>query len=256
MAVEVFLVDAFVGEGCLGNLAGVVRAERELSDLQMQSIAAHVGASETAFIIGNRIRWFTPTIEVGLCGHATLAAAHWLWENGFSADLIEFESRGGRLSCRRVGGLIEMEFPELPCVACKPEAGLLEALGVQSAVVIAQSGKYFLVEVASQSMVAALSPDFKALSQLSCDGVYVTSVSESYDFVSRCFFPKEGIPEDPVTGSAHCTLGPYWRGRLSREKLFARQLSREGGEIHISFKPSRVVLGGVARVRAGSKLIN
>ena len=233
---EVFGVEAFVGDGLQGNLAGVVLLAAPVPDSIPQRVAREFAASETAFILmrGRQagIRWFTPEVEVDLCGHATLAAAFWLWSTGVVPlrESIDFDSRSGRLRCTRAeDGAIEMEFPALPCSEAKPEPGLLDALGLGTAVFVGRSGNYFLIEVGDEATVGSLDPDLEALRALSCDGAFVTApaINGKYDFVSRCFFPKEGIPEDPVTGSAHCSLGPYWAARMGKNSLLARQASRE-----------------------------
>ena len=151
---------------------------------------------------------------------------------------------------------IEMEFPEFPVIAALPEEGLLAALGLSAPLFVGKTRDYFLIETNDQRSVESVSPRFDELKTLNVAGVFVTARSDSakYDFVSRCFFPKEGIPEDPVTGSAHCSLGPYWRERLSKQRLVAKQISSENGEIQIRFNDSKVILGGKARIRPSSKM--
>jgi len=254
---RVYSVDAFTGDNAKGNLAGVCLPPPATPDVDLQRIATSFGAPETAFIFQNErdfhIRWFTPQQEVDLCGHATLAAAAWIWNMGLdSTDSLVFLSKSGQLVCRRSSQeIIEMDFPKLPPTKCQPEVGLLEALSIRNHLFVGRSKDYFLIGVRNQAEIRDIRPDFVLLKQLGCMGVFVTAISEnpSYDFVSRCFFPKEGIPEDPVTGSAHCSLGPYWGQRLSKKQFTAFQASSRGGEIQIRLEESIVVLGGRARCR-------
>lgn len=245
-------VHAFVGDGCQGNLAGVVWLDNEIPDSELQKMATQFGAPETAFLSnsGNQyhIRWFTPETEVDLCGHATLASAYWLAKHKGVTGKIQFQSRSGELICFVNGEWIEMDFPEYPVEEAQPEMGLFAALGIHSAKFVGKSGDYFLVEV-SQKELIALSPRFDEMRKLKSLGAFVTARSEDsrYDFVSRCFFPKEGIPEDPVTGSAHCSLGPYWGSKLGKTHLKAKQVSKSGGEIQIRIASPRIVLSGRAK---------
>ncbi|MDR3605877.1 MAG: PhzF family phenazine biosynthesis protein [Oligoflexia bacterium] len=260
---EVFAVDAFVRHECLGNIAGVCVPSADLTEVDFQGIAARFGAPETAFVFKKdkrfEIRWFTPEMEVDLCGHATLAAAALIWrqEESLSLEEITFESKSGSLHCRKSEeGLIELDFPALPVVEASPEPGLLTALGIQRPLFVGKSENYFLIEANDVSTVLKLSPRFDLMKLLDSAGVFVTAKSAPpFDFVSRCFFPKEGIPEDPVTGSAHCSLGPYWRKKLSKDVLRARQVSSRGGDIRITFKNARVILGGRVRIHPGSVIV-
>jgi PhzF family phenazine biosynthesis protein len=215
--------------------------------------------SETAFLHrmddGYRLRWFTPAIEVDLCGHATLASAHVLWEEGhLPADApARFHTRSGLLTATRGDGWIEMDFPAKPASAAAPPAGLEQALGVAARYV----GRTFhqkiemcdyLVEVDGEDIVRKLRPNFALLESVWCRGVIVTSAAAGppYDFVSRFFAPRAGVNEDPVTGSAHCCLGPYWQRRLGKDALLARQVSARGGDVRVRIRGDRVVLGGQA----------
>ncbi|MDO9181166.1 MAG: PhzF family phenazine biosynthesis protein [Bacteriovorax sp.] len=252
MKIKIFAVNAFVGENCRGNLAGVCIPPQDISDEELQKLATEFNASETGFIFPQEknflIRWFSPTQEVDLCGHATLACASWIWSNGYSqTDEIIFKSRSGQLRCVKAADqMIEMEFPELPVSQAESEKGLLEALAIDNTVFVGKSENYFLIEVKDEEVLQALSPNFQLMSELKTLGVFVTCKSSKlkYDFVSRCFFPKEGIPEDPATGSAHCSLGPYWRDKLLKNTLCAWQSSKLGGEIKIIFRDSKLILSG------------
>ena len=217
MTIEIFRVDAFVGSGCRGNLAGVCIPPHEISDKDLQALASKFNASETAFIIPQGknflIRWFTPLMEIDLCGHATLAAASWILnkKENHSNEII-FQSKSGQLKCvKGIDGMIEMEFPEIPVHSALPEKGLFEALSINSPIFVGKSKNYYLIEVKDEECLLELSPNFELMKSLDTSGVFVTSRSTKsiYDFVSRCFFPKEGIAEDSATGSAHCSLGPY-----------------------------------------------
>lgn len=252
MTIEIFLVNAFIGNNSLGNSAGVCFPLQDITDIELQNLATKFNASETAFIFPQNdtflIRWFTPLMEVDLCGHATLAAASWIFsKTDYQKSEIIFESKSGPIRCTKtIDGSIEMEFPEIPVQKATPEMGLLGALAIKNPVFIGKSEKYFLIEVENEETLLAISPNFKLMQDLDTFGVFVTAKSSrpEYDFVSRCFFPKEGIMEDPVTGSAHCSLGPYWREKLLKNSLTARQASRQGGEIKIVFKDSKLLLCG------------
>lgn len=257
MKLRIFEVSAFVGEDCLGNLAGVCMPPSDILDAELQKLAKEFNASETAFIFPQKdnflIRWFTPLQEVDLCGHATLAAASWIWNNGYNrSDEIIFTSRSGLLRCIKADDeMIEMEFPELPVFQALPEKGLLEALAISHTVFIGKSNNYFLIEVLDEQTLLALSPNYQLMSELNAMGVFVTCKSKksTYDFLSRCFFPKEGIAEDPVTGSAHCSLGPYWRNKLLKDVLWAKQASELGGEVKIIFRESKLILSGRTNIK-------
>jgi PhzF family phenazine biosynthesis protein len=218
----------------------------------MQDVAREMNLSETAFLVRNNgrydLRWFTPAVEVDLCGHATLAAAHILWESGELAPAEDacFETRSGLLVAHQANGWIEMDFPADPPQQADPPAGLGEMLGCD--LVWVGKGRFDLfVEADSEQAVRALKPDFRALAALPCRGVVVTApCAGAYDFVSRFFAPASGIDEDPVTGSAHCSLGPFWSQRLGRGKLTGFQASARGGEVRIEPRGDRVLLAGKA----------
>lgn len=247
--IPVYVVDAFTRRPFSGNPAAVCPLETWLPDAQMQAIAAEHNLAETAFVVnepgGWRIRWFTPAVEVDLCGHATLAAAHVLARHrGVTAPEIVFQSRSGPLPVRFRDGRIVLDFPARPPERCPVPAALREALGVNPLEVL--RSRNFLVLVDSEESVRALAPDFARLAEVDCLGVIVTAAGREVDFVSRFFAPRAGINEDPVTGSSHCTLAPYWAARLRRNELSARQLSRRGGELHCTLVGDRVHIAGEA----------
>ena len=250
---RLFIVDAFADEAFSGNPAAVCLVEGVMSGQQMQAIAAEVNLSDTAFVretsAGRELRWFTPTVEVDLCGHATLAAAHVLWnECRVPRTLdIEFQSKSGLLTCSSDGKFIELDFPAMPLQPVAPPTGLFEALGVESALT-GRSKFDLLVRVESEKIVRSLEPDFVRLSSISTRGIIVTSVSDrsEFDFVSRFFAPAAGINEDPVTGSAHCCLAPYWSAHLCKAQMTGYQASPRGGTVRVTVAGDRVILGGRA----------
>ena len=218
----------------------------------MQDVAQEMNLAETAFVERRgddfSLRWFTPAVEVDLCGHATLASAHVLWESDLLAadDAARFHTRSGLLTVQRSGAAMEMDFPALETEKAAAPEGLAEALGVQLGTVVKSRFDY-LVEVESEAVVQELKPDFRALATVETRGVMVTARGNGkYDFVSRFFAPAAGIDEDPVTGSAHCCLGPYWKHKLGRDELLAYQASERGGEVRVRVAGERVFLGGKA----------
>jgi PhzF family phenazine biosynthesis protein len=219
----------------------------------MQNVAREMNLSETAFICpeadGYRLRWFTPAVEVDLCGHATLATAHILWETGRlpKGEEARFFTRSGLLKAKRKGDLIELDFPAKPEESAQPLAGLAEALATSFQYVCRNKFDY-LVEVDSEDAVRNLKPDFAKLKEIEARGVIVTSRARTspYDFVSRFFAPRVGVNEDPVTGSAHCFLGPYWAKRLGKNEFLAYQASSRGGEIGVRLLGGRAFLSGKA----------
>jgi PhzF family phenazine biosynthesis protein len=262
MEIPLFQVDAFTDRPFTGNPAAVCLLPDSRHDQWMQAVAAEMNLSETAFLLeqddGYRLRWFTPKIEVDLCGHATLASAHVLWTEGRVPldEEIRFHTNSGLLKACRRGDLIELDFPSQPPSKVDPPPGLLEALGV-SAKFVGKNRFDYLVEVESEDVLRGMRPDFHRLGQIEVRGVIVTSRSESpqYDFVSRFFAPWAGIDEDPVTGSAHCCLGPYWQGRLGKSKFVAYQASARVGVVHVRVTDDRTHLGGQAvTVMKGSLL--
>jgi predicted PhzF superfamily epimerase YddE/YHI9 len=249
---KIFQVDAFTEVPFGGNPAAVCLLETDAEDVWMQQVAAEMNASETAFVWkmsdGFRLRWFTPVSEVDLCGHATLASAHILWETEVLSPETEarFHTLSGLLKARKVTNGIQLDFPAEPAEECDAPEGLLESLGTK-AVWVGRNRMDYLVEVESEEAVHELKVDFGALSSVDSRGVMVTSKgSGQYDFISRFFAPLLGVNEDPVTGSAHCSLGPYWGERLAKSDLYAFQASQRGGEIAVSVVGDRVLLTGKA----------
>ena len=219
----------------------------------MQRVAREMNVAETAFLQrradGFDLRWFTPAVEVDLCGHATLASAHVLWETGQLAvtEVARFHTRSGLLTATRRGEWIDLDFPLTPVTAIDPPPGLGEALGV-TPLYLGRSQFDVLVQVESESIVRDLQPDLRLLAGVDARGVIVTSraAASDHDFVSRFFAPQSGIDEDPVTGSAHCALAAFWRSELGKDSFVARQISARGGELHVQIVGDRVRLGGQA----------
>jgi predicted PhzF superfamily epimerase YddE/YHI9 len=253
MSEGVCVVDAFAEKAFTGNPAAVVFLDTPRDDAWRAAVAREFNLSETAFVerAGSafRLRWFTPTVEVDLCGHATLAAAHALWETGRlpAANDAVFETKSGRLTARREGGFIVMDLPSRPVTQAKPPAGFLAALR-ETPMWLGESAGTFIAEMDSEETVRRVAPDPAALAACAPKGLIVTAAArrKTYDFVSRCFFPAEGIPEDPVTGSAHCALAPYWAERLKKPIFTAYQASARGGVLLLRHKGDRVDVGGRA----------
>ena len=253
MGLAIFHVDAFTDKPFAGNPAAVCILPESRESGWMQSVAAEMNLSETAFLLkeanGFNLRWFTPTVEVDLCGHATLASAHVLWEARYLAPdrQARFFTRSGLLTAQREGEWIEMDFPAEPDTPATAPPGLARALGAPPRY-IGKNRFDYLVEMDAEETVRRLTPDFGLLGQIPTRGVIVTSraTSPGYDCVSRFFAPAAGINEDPVTGSAHCCLGPFWGARLHKEQLLAYQASARGGVIRVRMSGHRVHLGGQA----------
>jgi PhzF family phenazine biosynthesis protein len=250
---SIIVVDAFAGQPFRGNPAAVCVLEEGAEDQWMQLVAREMNLSETAFVYPDsdafRLRWFTPTVEVDLCGHATLASAHVLWESGRLRPAAEarFLTRSGLLTAERDGELIVLDFPAVREAPCAAPLALLEALGT-TAGYVGKNAFDYIVEVDNEPTVRTLKPDLAQLATLPARGVIVTSRSENqnFDFVSRFFAPSAGVPEDPVTGSAHCCLGPYWSVRLGKDDLVGHQVSARGGIVRVEVRGERVRLGGKA----------
>jgi len=254
MGIRVVQVDAFTDRPFSGNPAAVVVLEKPGDGRWMQNVALEMNLAETAFLVRRKdgdfdLRWFTPAVEVDLCGHATLASAHVLWEDGhLQTDArARFHTRSGVLTADRRDGSIVLDFPATPAQKVEPPEGLIRALGVRDTYVGKNAFDY-LVEVDSEATVRATTPDFGALGAIGGRGVIVTARASSpgFDFVSRFFAPAAGINEDPVTGSAHCTLGPFWAARLGKTSFVAYQASPRGGVVHVDVAGDRVLLAGQA----------
>ena len=253
MSENIYKVDSFTEKPFAGNPAGVCILPGPRDETWMQNVAREMNLSETAFLYrgkdGYELRWFTPAAEVELCGHATLASAHILWETGDLEPKAEarFQTKSGLLTAARRGGQIELDFPAKPEETAEAPDGLIEALGVEPRH-IGRNAFDYLVEVESQEIVRDAAPDFARLKKIRARGVMITSAASSagFDFVSRFFAPAVGIDEDPVTGSAHCCLGPYWGAKLGKTEMKAYQASARGGIVRVRLAGDRVMLGGHA----------
>ena len=248
-SIPYFEVFAFTNRMFAGNPAGVCLLEEFLPDEQLQAIATENNLADTAFLVGRGerfdLRWMTPAVEVDLCGHATLAAAHILFQHrGFALEAIRFDTKSGELVVKRAAGRLELDFPSRPAEEGGDSGAVAKSLGASPEKVL--RGRDYFAIFPSQEAVAALQPDFEAVARLDAQGIVVTGPGEDCDFVSRYFAPAAGIPEDPVTGSTHCTLIPYWAERLGKRELFARQISPRGGELFCEDRGERVGIGGEA----------
>lgn len=254
MAATIHWVDAFADAPFRGNPAAVYVAERMPAESWMRALAAELGVSETAYVVPEgdafRLRWFTPTAEVDLCGHATLASAHVLWDEGWVDDgaEIRFRTHSGTLTAAREGGWIALDFPSAPPREGPAPAGLVEALGVEPAFVGRTEQDDWLMELADEALVRGVDPDARRLAAIPARGVIVTSRASvvEADFVSRFFAPRVGVDEDPVTGSAHCALAPFWSDRFGRDELTGYQASQRGGFVRVRVAGDRVILQGTA----------
>jgi predicted PhzF superfamily epimerase YddE/YHI9 len=262
MAVRIVQVDAFTAEPFRGNPAGVCLLDEWAPEEWMLAVAAEMNLSETAFLVrretGFEIRYFTPTVEVPLCGHATLASAHWLWEEGIVAQAatIALSARGGQLAAVREGNWIRLDFPAIPASPVALPAGLSAALGAELLGAYRSWENGYLVELDGAATVRDLDPDFTRLRAFG--PINVTSIGGGLagcDFVSRFFAPGLGIDEDPVTGVAHCTLAPFWAARLGKDEMVGHQLSRRGGVVKVRARGERVhILGQAVTVMRGEIL--
>jgi PhzF family phenazine biosynthesis protein len=244
-----FEVHSFTDKVFHGNPAGVCPLDEWIDDAVMQKIARENGLSETAFFVpGNEgfdLRWFTPAVEVDLCGHATLASAYVLFDHlGFEGESIQFNTRSGTLRVWKQGSAFVMDFPSRPAQPIEPPLHLRNAFDIPFENVF--KSRDYMVVFDSEKTVRALQPDMAELEQLDCTGIIVTAPGEDVDFVSRFFAPRAGVPEDPVTGSAHCTLTPYWAAILGATDLAARQVSERGGELACRLVDDRVHIAGRA----------
>ena len=251
MTIPIYQADAFTDKLFGGNPAAICPLTEWLPDEVMQKIAIENNLAETAFFVksdkGYKLRWFTPEYEIDLCGHATLASAHILFtELGYDSDTIHFETvKAGVLRVKRDGDKYTMDFPSRPPIPIEPPIGLVDALGEKEPVEVLRSRDYFIV-YESEDDVIDIAPDFFALSKMDTVGVIVTAPGKDVDFVSRFFAPGAGVPEDPVTGSAHCNLIPYWAKKLGKDKLHAYQISARKGELWCELKGNRVLMSGKA----------
>ncbi len=252
MGTRITQVDAFTSRPFAGNPAGVCVLPAARPEEWMRNVAREMNLSETAFLVpcggGFNLRWFTPAVEVDLCGHATLASAHVLWEEGHigAGAQARFHTRSGLLLAAREDSWIRLDFPRKPEQPCDPPPGLAAALGAEP-VYVGRNQFDYIAEFASEQVVRGMQPDFTALKKLPVRGVIVTARGAApYDFVSRFFAPGSGIDEDPVTGSAHCCLGPFWAARLNKTEFLAWQASARGGELRVQLAGERVLIGGQA----------
>jgi PhzF family phenazine biosynthesis protein len=257
MIIPYYEVLAFTNRHFAGNPAGVCVLNEWLPDELLQAIAAENNLPETAFIIEREqyfdLRWLTPTVEVDLCGHATLASAHVIFQHlGHAGEAVRFQSRSGELKVDRVTDRLVLDFPSQAASECEPPARLVDGLRTQPSVVL-KARDYFAVFKREED-VATMNPAFEIIAQLDAQGVIVTAPGNNCDFVSRYFAPQVGIPEDPATGSTHCALIPYWSKRLGKRALHARQLSKRGGELFCEDRGERVGIGGNAVTYVEGKL--
>jgi PhzF family phenazine biosynthesis protein len=254
MAIRIVQVDAFTNQPFSGNPAAVCVLPQTAPDEWMRNVAREMNLSETAFLTprddGYQLRWLTPTVEVDLCGHATVASAHVLWEDGHLPEgrQARFHTRSGLLLADRRGDWIELDFPAKAVEEAPAPPELLPALGIGRAAFVGRNAFDYLVEVDSEESLRALDPDHSRLRKVPVRGVIVTarSAGGEFDFVSRFFAPGSGIDEDPVTGSAHCALGPYWSRHLGKSEFTAFQASARGGVVRVRLQGDRVILGGKA----------
>ncbi len=249
MRLEIYQIDAFASRPFTGNPAAVVPLDAWLADDVMQAIAMENNLAETAFFVregeGYGLRWFTPTVEMDLCGHATLASGYVIFEIlGTDQTTLRFQTRSGELTVERKGERYVLDFPSRPGTVSDAPAGLIEAIGAEPKEIL-KSRDYMLV-YENEADVLAIKPDFNSLMKIDTHAVIVTAKGDGSDFVSRFFAPEVGVPEDPVTGSAHCTLIPYWAEKLGKNELFARQVSERGGELYCELVGDRVKIGGNA----------
>jgi PhzF family phenazine biosynthesis protein len=254
MPIRIVQVDAFTNRPFAGNPAAVCVLQSARPEQWMRDVAREMNLSETAFLVpqndGYHLRWLTPAVEVDLCGHATVASAHVLWEDGHlpPGKQARFHTRSGLLTADRRGEWVELNFPAKSAEPAEAPAGLLASLGVEHAQFVGRNAWDYLVEVDSEETLRGLAPDHTALRKIPVRGVIVTArpAQGEFDFVSRFFAPGSGVDEDPVTGSAHTALGPYWAGRLGKKEFTAYQASARGGVVRVRLDGDRVILGGQA----------
>jgi PhzF family phenazine biosynthesis protein len=246
---RLYQIDAFTAQAFRGNPAAVCLLDAERDEQWMQNAAAEMNLSATAFLLprhdGHALRWFTPAAEVALCGHATLASMHALYEEQ-GVESARFHTKSGVLAAERSGGWIELDFPAKDAQPSDAPEGLLASLGVREARFVGRNQFDYVIELASEDEVRAVRPDHALLRTIPARGVIVTSRGSEYDFVSRFFAPAVGIDEDPVTGSAHCALTPYWAAKLGKDTMTAYQASKRGGVVRVRLEGDRVKLIGQA----------
>jgi PhzF family phenazine biosynthesis protein len=254
MSLTITQVDAFADKPFSGNPAAVCILPKAADEQWMQNVAMEMNLSETAFLVprsnGFDLRWFTPTVEVALCGHATIASAHVLWESGVLKpdQQARFHTKSGVLTADKKGEWIELNFPATPASPIEPPMELLYALGIHKHLFTGKTRFDFLIETESEDVVRTLTPDFGKLRKQNIRGVMVTakSTTAGFDFISRFFAPGSGIDEDPATGSAHCALGPYWQSKLGKSQFTGYQASKRGAVVRVAVQDHRVLLGGKA----------
>lgn len=254
MRIPFYQINAFSNRLFGGNPAGVCLLEKWLPDNVMQRVAKENNLAETAFVLKKTkgvvpLRWFTPSIEIDLCGHATLATAYVMFkELGYAGDSISFETKSGILKAEWNDGLrmVELDFPSRPATPCDAPDALVRGLGKAPRAVL--KARDYMAVFDSEEEVAALTPNLSELTKLDCLGIIATAKGKECDFVSRFFAPRAGIPEDPVTGSSHCTLIPYWAAKLGKKEMFARQISERGGELYVRDCGERAAMGGACAV--------
>lgn len=254
MKLPIFTVDAFTNEPFKGNPAAVCLLKEELPTSLMQNIAFELNLAETAFVLKEKdsdaysLRWMTPVSEVDLCGHATLASAHIMWQEGICKkdETINFNTRSGLLTCKYNGGKITLDLPAIPQKKIEYPPELIDAIGGVQPKYVGMTKWNYIIELNSESDIRNLKPDFNVMLKLPGWGTIITAAADmpGYDFISRFFAPEKGIQEDPVTGSAHCALAPYWQGRLGKNAFKAYQASERGGTIDIIVDGDRVYLTG------------
>lgn len=252
MNLQIFQVDAFTNKQFAGNPAAVVPLDAWLPDETMLNIAAENNLAETAFFVKNGdhydLRWFTPMVEINLCGHATLASGHVLFNClGYEGNKVNFVShRSGELSVEKQGGVLVLDFPAYGIHEAETPELLIEALGKKPVKTWETQGNMIMLRYESEADIRGFEPDMSLISKVPFDEVIVTAPGDEADFVSRMFAPRIGIPEDPVTGAIHCSLIPYWAGELGKTKLYAKQVSKRGGELFCEHDGARVKIGGNA----------
>jgi PhzF family phenazine biosynthesis protein len=248
---KIYQVDAFTDKPFKGNPAGVCILESEPTNKWMQDIACEMNLAETAFLLpmndGYSLRWFTPNSEIDLCGHATLASAHILLEKGYTSEdqEVNFYTKSGLLTAKSQDGWIQLNFPATPEKEDEAPLELIEALNIEP-LYVGKNIFDYIIEVKTEEMVKNIKPDFTMLMKVDMRGVIVTARSKEFDFVSRFFAPEIGVFEDPVTGSSHCCLGPYWRDRLGKDEFIAYQSSSRGGVLRVQVVGDRVCISGKA----------